>query len=85
MESLLTTKEAAQRLGVSPKVLTRHRTELRGLPYVRLGRSIRYTIEVIDNAAAFEPFHLIEVERRRQAIASIRRRRARIGRRKAKK
>jgi predicted DNA-binding transcriptional regulator AlpA len=41
-DRLLTTKETAQRLGVSPSWLAKARMRGDGPPYVKLGRSVRY-------------------------------------------
>jgi hypothetical protein len=38
----LTTKQAAEALGVSPKTLEAHRSRGAGPKYVRIGRAIRY-------------------------------------------
>jgi predicted DNA-binding transcriptional regulator AlpA len=41
-DRLLTTKETAKRLGVSPSWLAKARMRGDGPPYVKLGRSVRY-------------------------------------------
>ena len=39
---LLTTEQAATRTGLSMNTLLKHRKQNRGLPFVRLGRTVRY-------------------------------------------
>lgn len=85
MVELLTPREAADRLGVSAKLLEAHRAELRGLPYIRLGRSIRYEVADIDGALALPDFKAFEDYRRRQVVADIRRRRRRRVRNRVKR
>lgn len=44
---LLTTQETANRTGLSIHTLLKHRKQKRGLPFVRLGRTVRYrTVDV---------------------------------------
>ena len=46
---LLTTEEAAELLGLSEQALKLHRMTGRGVPFVRLGRSVRYNRRDIDD------------------------------------
>lgn len=39
---LLTTEQAAARTGLSVNTLLKHRKQRRGMPFVRLGRTVRY-------------------------------------------
>ncbi len=39
---LLTTQQAAARTGLSINTLLKHRKQNRGMPFVRLGRTVRY-------------------------------------------
>ena len=39
---LLTTEQAAARTGLSINTLLKHRKQNRGMPFVRLGRTVRY-------------------------------------------
>jgi excisionase family DNA binding protein len=39
---LLTTEQAAVRTGLSINTLLKHRKQNRGMPFVRLGRTVRY-------------------------------------------
>ena len=39
---LLTTEQAAARTGLSTNTLVKHRKQNRGMPFVRLGRTVRY-------------------------------------------
>jgi len=44
---LLTTEQTAARTGLSVNTLLKHRKQHRGLPFVRLGRTVRYrTVDV---------------------------------------
>jgi hypothetical protein len=61
MEYLLTPNEAAERLGISSRLLKMHREQLRGLPYVRVGRCIRYRMADLSLADNF-----LDLGRRRQ-------------------
>ena len=40
--TLLTTEQAAKRLGVSPRTLERYRVSGEGLEFVKIGRCVRY-------------------------------------------
>jgi excisionase family DNA binding protein len=52
-EQLLTTEELAVFLGMSSQVLTINRMTESGIPFIRLGRSIRYRLrDVEDHLAA---------------------------------
>lgn len=44
-QSYLTTKEAAERLGVTVKSLESLRARGKGPPFVRIGKSVRYRLE----------------------------------------
>jgi predicted DNA-binding transcriptional regulator AlpA len=46
-EVLLTEDQAARLLSVSPRTLPAWRSEDRGPPYVRVGRSVRYVYAVL--------------------------------------
>ena len=49
MSRLLTTREAARYLGMSPSFLERDRWAGAQIPYVRVGaRSVRYDLEVLE-------------------------------------
>ena len=47
MERLLTTKQAAEALGIKPSQLQKQRAEGGGLPYYKLGGAVRYSPEHI--------------------------------------
>lgn len=76
MQRLLTTKEVAHQLGVSAKLLEAHRAELRGLPYIQIGRLIRYRATDVEHAESFGVVNRKEVQHRRQVVASIHRHRS---------
>jgi hypothetical protein len=47
MEPLLTTQQVAKLLGKAPQTLINDRHEGRGLPYVKIGRLVRYRRAVV--------------------------------------
>jgi len=49
-ETLLTSKETSKITRYSEQTLANHRTTGRGLPFVRLGRSIRYRLSDVQRA-----------------------------------
>lgn len=56
-DTLLTPKQAAERLGVSHITLARWRVQGRGLPFIRLGGRIRYSIADIEAWIASQRVH----------------------------
>ena len=48
MGMLLTTEQVAQRLGLKPNTLEKWRITGEGIPHIRVGRSIRYSSEDVD-------------------------------------
>lgn len=56
MTTYLTTKDAARVLGLHPDTLRRMRREGGGPPFVRIGRAIRYRLDVVDAWAAARTF-----------------------------
>lgn len=56
MTTYLTTKDAARVLGLHPDTLRRLRREGGGPPFVRIGRAIRYRLDVVDAWAAARTF-----------------------------
>lgn len=73
MKALLTTKETAQRLGVRIKLLENHRSEMRGLPYVAIGKSIRYMPDDVSHAQSFG-LKVNGADQRAGAVAGVRQR-----------
>jgi len=59
---LLTKKQAAARTGFSEHTLDRHRKEGKGIPYVRIGRTIRYRSA---DVAKYLAEHRVEPEKPR--------------------
>lgn len=51
-KTLLTTDEAARRLGLHTNTLRHQRSDGRGIPYVKVGRSVFYEERVIDGIVA---------------------------------
>ncbi len=43
-DTLLTTKEVADLTGLSRETLAQWRSQRRGIPYLKIGRSVRYAI-----------------------------------------
>ncbi len=43
----LTEKEAAQLTGMALSTLRNHRSKRRGLPYIKMGKSVRYSFQDI--------------------------------------
>lgn len=56
MVSYLTTRGAAKLLGLHPDTLRRLRREGGGPPFVRIGRAVRYRLDVVDAWAAARTF-----------------------------
>ena len=66
MESLLSEKQAASRLGVSVHLLRKWRAQDRSpLPYVKLGRCVRYQIDQLATLV-----HRCEVPKRQKELMS---------------
>ena len=43
-DALLTTKEVANMTGLSRETLAQWRSQRRGIPYLKIGRSVRYAV-----------------------------------------
>jgi predicted DNA-binding transcriptional regulator AlpA len=61
---LLTAKEVSHLLGRAEQSLANDRCNCRGLPYVKIGRSIRY---MASDVLAYAEAHRIDPESRREA------------------
>jgi excisionase family DNA binding protein len=48
MQQLVTEVQLASRLGVSPRTLQAQRVRGGGIPFIKLGRSVRYDISEVD-------------------------------------
>lgn len=46
-KQLLTENQAAEQLGISPRTLQQRRRKEGGIPFIKLGRTVRYDIEDI--------------------------------------
>ena len=48
MQTLMTTKQVAEMIGFSHRTLAKWRQEGRGPKYIKIGSSVRYTIEDVE-------------------------------------
>jgi len=60
--SFLTAKEASRRLNVSTSTLFRLRKSMKGPPYIKLGRSVRYLEDALSDWARVAADAPIEVK-----------------------
>ena len=48
-QRFLSESDVALLLGMSVKTLQKHRHESRGLPYVKIGRAVRYDVQAVES------------------------------------
>lgn len=53
----MTEKEVSEYTGIGIKTLQMHRLRHKGIPYIKIGRLVRYSIEEIDN---FMKSHIVK-------------------------
>ncbi len=70
MQQYLNTREAAEYLGVSVSLLERYRQLREGPSFVRIGRSVRYRREDIDDFATLGRVPTSSISRRKASFGT---------------